>query len=183
VKHAPGALVARYSRALFAAARDLNALEPVHADLQALSVVWTENPELPLLLANPRLSRSKLRAILMDVCGKIKAHDVTRHFLGLLLDKNRLDILADTVSHFERQWQDHRNEIEVTVVTAVPVSDALQRTIREHLTTRSGKTPLITWNHDAALLGGLVIRWPDHIFDGSLARKLENMKAHLARSA
>lgn len=183
MRHAPRALVSRYARALFAAALERNALDAVRADLAALGAAMRDYPELPLLLENPRLSREKVRGILNALAGRIGAGPLTHRFLDLLVEKDRLQILADLDAQFEALWRTHHGEVEVRVTTAVSISDDTRRTVTDHLARRSGRKPQVVWNTDPALLGGIVIHWPDHVFDGSLARKLQNLKEHLARGA
>lgn len=180
MKHAPGALVTRYAKALFEAAVKAQALPQVRSDLDAISAAWREHPELAMLVVNPGLTREKVQAILMALADRIQAHVLTRNFICLLLDKQRIDILSGVGEHFEKLWRDHEGQIELSVITAVPVSEPLQKTIFEHLAKQSGKQPLITWKQDPDILGGIVVQWPDRIFDGSLARKLDNLKNHLA---
>jgi len=183
VRKVSAALVSRYARSLFQAALDADALEAVHADLSAVTAVWREQREFALLVMNPRLSREKVRALLDALADRIGAHHLTRRFLRLLIEKERLEILSDVGSHFDRLWRDHQGEVEVTVTTALSVSEETQARVRDHLAARSGKTPLVTWRQDEAILGGLIVAWPDRIFDGSLSRKLENLAAYLAQAA
>ena len=183
MRHAPGALVNRYAKSLFAVALEKNVLKEVRDDLENLSETWQGDPELALLLMNPRLSRDKVRSILMAIADRLKTVELTHHFLSLLLDKDRLDVLYDVSKRFNQLWRDHEGEIEVKVVTAVRVSAQLQSQIMDALKAQSGKIPLISWVQDPRLLGGIIVQWPDKIFDGSLARKLENMKAFIAQSA
>jgi F-type H+-transporting ATPase subunit delta len=183
VRRVSAALVSRYARSLFQAALDADALEPVHADLSAVTAVWREQREFALLVMNPRLSREKVRALLDALADRIGAHHLTRRFLHLLIEKERLEILSDVSSHFDRLWRDHQGEIKVTVTTALAVSDETKARVRDHLAARSGKTPRIAWRQDEALLGGLVVEWPDRVFDGSLSRKLQNLAAHLTQAS
>lgn len=177
------ALVSRYARSLFQAAQGLNAVEAVHADLTGISSVWHEQREFALLIMNPRLSREKVRNLLDALADKLQAHEITRRFLHLLIEKDRLEILSDVGSHFDRLWRDYKGEIEIAVTTAGSLSDEMKTRIREHLAHRSGKTPQITWRENAAILGGVIVEWPDRVFDGSLARKLENLATYLAQPA
>jgi len=183
VRHAPAALVTRYVRALFDVAVQTRVLEKIRTDLQGLSETWQGDPELALLLMNPALSRDKVRAILNAVADRLQAAQLTRHFLDLLLVKDRLDVLSDASARFEALWLRHEGRVVVTVTTAVPVSESLQTRIHDVLAEKSGKKPLITWMHKPDLLGGIVVEWPGKVFDGSLARKLENLKQSLAQGA
>ncbi len=183
MRHASGALVSRYAKALFSIALERKVLSEVRDDLQNISETWHGDPELALLLTNPRLSRDKVLAILMAIADRLKATPLTRRFLSLLLEKERLDVLYDLSARFNQLWRDYQGEVEVKVVTAVPVNEQLRTEIRDLLTAQSGKKPLLTWVQQTDLLGGIVVQWPDRIFDGSLARKLANMKSFIAQGA
>ncbi|MFZ5434602.1 MAG: ATP synthase F1 subunit delta [Calditrichota bacterium] len=178
-----GSLINRYAKAVFAAAEKTGVLPQVRADLAAITDAWRENPEFAMLALNPRLSKAKVRALLMSLADRVSAQTLTRHFLDLLLEKDRLDVLSGLGEHFEKLWRDHQGEVEVTVTTAVPINETLQKTILEHLAERSGRKPQVIWRHDESLLGGIVIHWPDRVFDGSLARKLENLRTGLLQTA
>jgi len=183
VRRAPGSLVSRYAKSLFAAARERGVLDEVRRDVAALSEAWRDYPEVGLLVTNPRLSRKKVHDILMSLADRLQVHDITRRFLDVLMEKDRLIVLSDVGPRFEQLWRDHEGEINVSVRTAVPVGDELRRAIHDHLAARSGRRPQIAWDCDPALLGGVVIEFPDRVFDGSLARKLANLKDHLAWAA
>jgi F-type H+-transporting ATPase subunit delta len=121
-----------------------------------------------------------VRAILTALAEKLQLNEISRAFIDVLLDKDRLDILPAIQPRFERLMLEYEGKIEVTVTTAVPVNDLLQIQIEQHLKSKSGKDPVVEWRQNPAIIGGVVIEWPDHVFDGSLARKVENMKAQLA---
>jgi len=164
-------------------ALEKSVLKEVRDDLRNVSETWHGDPELALLLMNPGLTRDKSHSILTAVAERLNLTELSRHFLLLLLDKDRLEVLYDIADRFDQLWRDKKGEIEVKVVTAVAVSEKLQVQIRETLAAQSGKIPLITWAQDPKLLGGIVVQWPDKILDGSLARKLANMKAFITQSA
>ena len=180
MRRLPHALVSRYARALFAAAKQANALEKIGEDLRALAETWREHPELAQLIGNPGLSREKVRAILEALCARLQAHALTDSFLRVLLDKDRLLMMEDVSAQFDKLWRDHLGQIEVAVTTAIPLAEPAKQAVTAHLARRSGKTPLVEWLCDPAMLGGVIIRWPDRVFDGSLARKLANLQMTLA---
>ena len=175
-----GTIVSRYARALFFAAVQLDMLEAVRRDLQSLHELSSEQPEGRVLLLNPGLSRAKVQAILDALSSKLQFTEATRRFIHLLLEKKRLQILGDLQPVFEKLVFEKEGRIQVKVTTAVPVSGHVQDRIISHLKSKSGREPVVDWQHDPNLLGGLVIEWPDRVYDASLARKLQNMSAQLA---
>jgi F-type H+-transporting ATPase subunit delta len=182
VKPREGALANRYARALFQVPSKEACLHEVRADVASLGEVWKDNPEFTLLLLNPRLTKAKVTGMLDALLEKMKAHVVSKQFIHLLLEKDRLNILPALVPSFEKLWRDHEGEIEVIVTTAVPVSDPLQAEIKSYLSNKSGKKPIVEWKYDPSILGGIIIQWPDKVFDGSLARKLDVLKDRMSEA-
>lgn len=170
-----GAIALRYSRSLFHAALKVGCAADVENDLQALAAIYQENRELPVLLASPSFSNTKRRAILMSIGDKVGFCEMTRRFIDLLIEKARLEVLAAVPARFHKLYRESLGEVEVTVSTAVPLSDSMKDNVKQSIATRSGKTPVITYKVNPALIGGVVVQYPDRILDGSLARKVQDL--------
>ncbi len=178
-----GPLPTRYARSLFFAAQKGNCVVEVERDLQALEAVFTENRELPHLLSNPSLGSTKLRGILVSLGAKLGFCSMTNRFIDLLIEKSRLDLLPLIPGRYHEYWRQYEGQVEVTVQTAVPVSETLREQIKQSVAARSGKKPVITYQVNPALLGGIVVIYPDHQLDGSLARKVSELQKHLVGQA
>lgn len=174
-----GPLVGRYTRALFEVAAEQNVLENVRADLGLLREVMAQRPELLDVLVAPVMGMAQKRRLLEEAFGEY-LNEITRRFLMLLLTKRRIAILSEVIRTFEVFWRERHREVLVTVTTAVEPDDRQQEEIITKLKARTEKRPIITWQVEPSLIGGMQVRWPDHIEDGSLRRKLFDMRAHLA---
>ena len=171
-----GPLPTRYARALFKAACAGDVVQEVEQDLLGIEGALSEHGEFAAFLLNPGLSDEKRRGLLESLASRLNCHPVTRRFLDLLLDKRRLELLTAIPAYYHRLFMEHQGEVEVTVTTAIDPSDSLRERIHDHLRDRSGTNPRITWRTDAAILGGLVVEWPDKIMDSSLSRRLSELK-------
>ncbi len=183
MKGAPAGLVQRYARSLFSIALERNIVDPVLSDLEALSDALRHNPEFAALILNPSVSPQRARSLVGAIGKKIGFNPLTTRFVDLLIEKDRVNILHSIAPAFAELLRKHKGEVNVTVTTAVQVSEPMQKQITSHLAKSSGKTPLVMWKIDPAVLGGLIVEWPDKIVDSSLARKIENMKTTLAGQA
>lgn len=175
-----GALGLRYARSLFQASLKAECAADVERDLAAIAAIYKENRELPVLLASPSLGNAKRRAILMSIADKAGFCEMTRRFIDLLLEKSRLEILESIPDRFHKLYRDHQGEVEVTVSTAVPLSDAMKQSVTQSIAAKSGKKPVVTYHVNPALIGGIVVQYPDHILDGSLARKVQDLGKRMA---
>jgi F-type H+-transporting ATPase subunit delta len=180
VKNVSPALVGRYARSLFQVAVERQCVENVRGDLAEIRRVLEVNPEFAAMLLNPSVTTTRVRTLGAALTAKIAANELTARFVNLLVDKDRLEILAAISPVFERLYRDHTGQIEVTVTTAVPAAEDLQQQISAHLARKSGKKPLVSWKIDPAILGGIIVHWPDRVFDGSLVRKVAELKTHMA---
>lgn len=178
-----GAMPTRYARSLFQAAIKANCAADVERDLTAIDAVFKENRELPLLLGNPSLGNAKRRSILHSIGAKLGVCEMTKRFIDLLIEKGRLEILELIPGRYHELWRTHQGEVEVTVQTAVAVSDSVKQTITQSIATRSGKKPIVTFKVNPALIGGVVVEYPDHVLDGSLARKVSELQKRLVARA
>jgi len=175
LKSFDSALALRYARSLFQASLKVKCATEVEHDLQALATIYRENRELPVLLASPSIGNAKRRAILFAIGDKVGFCEMTRRFIDVLLEKSRLEVLPAIPERFHRLYREHEGEVEVTVQTAVPVSDPMKQQIADSIAKKSGKKPVVTYQVNPAIIGGIVIQYPDHILDGSLARKVQEL--------
>jgi len=74
-----------------------------------------------------------------------------------------------------------RGKREVTVVTAVPVAEKHQRRIAAALAETLRAEPVVRWDVDEKLLGGMVVRIGDHVYDASVRAELHRLEGRLAR--
>ena len=83
---------------------------------------------------------------------------------------------------FHKLFREFEGEVEVVVQTAVPLSDTMKQNVAQSIASRSGKKPVITYKVNPALIGGIVVQYPDRILDGSLARKVQDLGKRLSAS-
>jgi F-type H+-transporting ATPase subunit b len=65
------------------------------------------------------------------------------------------------------------------VTSALPLTDKEQEAVKKDVLAKLGSQASITFRVDPAILGGLVIRVGDKVLDGSVAGKLEGLRANL----
>jgi F-type H+-transporting ATPase subunit delta len=76
-----------------------------------------------------------------------------------------------------------RGRIEVRLTTAVPIDTATRDLIISKLHASLGREVELQTNVDPEIIGGLVIRIGDTVYDGSLANQLERLSQDLVSRA
>jgi len=82
---------------------------------------------------------------------------------------------------FRRMLQTPEGQIEVTVTSAVPLSAAQRGQVRKMLRKIVAGEPALTETVDPQVLGGLVLRIGDRVYDASVSGKLGALAERVAR--
>jgi F-type H+-transporting ATPase subunit delta len=168
-----------YAEALLAAADQRNQTDQVLEELGSLvEDVFRADPQLEAFLASGAISRKpKAEAIRRGFEGK--ASETFLNFLLVLNEHQRLDLLR-AILRAARELRDERaGRLPVLVTSAAPLPDDQREQLLHDLRARYNKEPVLTLRVDPALLGGLVVRVGDWLYDASVRARLENIRKQL----
>lgn len=166
-----------YAKALLGAAEKAGQADAAIAELDSLvAEVLDKLPDFDELLRTPRVAQAEKIALLQRVfSGKLSP--LMMNFLKVVAQHERLDCLRAVQGAAHKLLNQMRNRVEVLVESAAPVSNQLQSTIAAKLKQLLGQDVVLTTEVNPDLLGGLVVRVGDTVYDGSLAGKLKQMQA------
>ncbi|GLC87922.1 F0F1 ATP synthase subunit delta [Lysinibacillus piscis] len=171
-------LAKRYAQALFELAQQKNILTEVGSDLQELTKVLNVSPELLTLLSAPKFSIERKKQIIADIF--VGATPEFIHTIQLLVEKKRVNevkLIAEAYAEFAAQAQGIAN---ATVFSTRELTAEESANISTAFATLVGKHSLnITNEIDPSLLGGIRVQIGNHIYDSSVASKLERLKREL----
>ena len=93
-----------YAVALVDLAKSKDALEEVHADVDALTSILKENETLNEFLLNPIITDEKKKELLESLSKEAGFNESTKTFLFLTVDKGRIDCLEEICQFFESEY-------------------------------------------------------------------------------
>jgi len=174
-------VASRYARALVdvvmehhidgdAARQQLRAMVDVVHDSLELRRVW-ESPAVP---------PEQKRAVLDAIAAKVGAVTQIRNFMAVIIDHRRIGMLDDIVRVFESELDSELGFAEVQVSSARPLSPQEQSQVELRVNQISAKRIRATYVVKPELLGGVVVRVGDTIYDGSVRGQLEKMRQELS---
>ncbi len=178
----PIAVARRYARALadVAGRKDATRLEKVAAELSLVAEVLDRAPEVLRFLADPSVpARGKEEAI-GTLGRKTGIGELTRRFLQVLIERRRLAAISAISQAFTTIKDQRLAIVPVEATTAVPLSAPEFKRFRESLETMTGRTVRLELRVDPAVLGGARTRVGSRVYDGTLKRKLQTLRARLA---
>src|SRR5690606_34344345 len=151
----------RYAKSLIELAQDRGTLERTLEDVQSFKEV-SKNRDFYLLIKSPVVPASKKLSIL-DVLFKGKYDELTMAFLRILVNKSREAYLPEIADEFIAQYKKLKHISTVKVRSAVPLSDATLKSIKEKLLASHStdeKVEIVT-QVDESLIGGLILEFDD----------------------
>jgi len=165
-----------YAKALLAAAEKDGQAERVVEELEAIITdVLDRLPQLHEAMQTPRLTHEERLPIIDKAFGG-KVSPTLLTFLKVVSKHGRLDCLRAIAIAARKQLNAAQGRVEVIVETAYPISNPLRERIRARLTELLGRKVILTTGVDEDLLGGLVVRVGDTVYDASLAAQLKRME-------
>jgi len=174
------AIATRYAMALAALGADGVDLDSLATDLAKIQDAF-ESAEGVLLsvMANPGFSVAERRALLDAVIAKVAPQQLVANFLRLLLDKRRFGSLTSIIDAFNTLRDEQTGRLRAEVVTAFDLTDELTKEIHNTLTAATGREVVLSSRVNADLIGGLVIKVGDTVYDASIRSRLESLQRQL----
>jgi len=170
----------RYARAFFAVAGEEQRYEEYHRELKLFTAVMEDNQNLRELLSNPVYDKGDKKKVVDRVLQQLQLSLPTANFIRLLVDKRRIAGIADIEQNYRKLMDDAIGISRVQVKTAFPLTSELEENLKRGLESLTGKKVEMQIDEDASLLGGVVVRVGDKLYDGSIKMQLNNMAKTLA---
>lgn len=159
-----------YARALFQLAQARGAEAAVAEHLGALVKLWNEDAGFQTFIRRPEVAPPIKRQVIERAFPDLD--DVTRRFVGVVLEKGRQELLPAIFDEFRRLWDEARGILEAEVTAAEALSDEEHKQLSDALSRATGRLVRLAVKEDRGLIGGVVVRIGDRVLDGSLARRL-----------
>lgn len=172
------ALVRRYAEAMFAVAEAEGELQPVEDQLYAFAKLLESEPRIREALRDPALPAENKRGLIRDALGE-RANPVALNLLGLLVELDRARELERILQELADVAAERRAHALAEVRSAVPLDAEQRRRLAEALSAATGRQVEIKVVVDPGVIGGVVARVGDWIFDGSVKSRLDEAKQHL----
>jgi F-type H+-transporting ATPase subunit delta len=173
----------RYARALLEiAVKEQGDLQEVDRQLASFVDLFRQNPVLEKVMLNPAVPTPRKRAAMIELTGQAKISPILSKLLVLLAGRDRLVLLPDLLDAYRERLLDHQHVVRAEVTTAVPLQASRARAVERALEQTTGRTVRLGTRVDPSIIGGVIARIGDTIYDGSVATQLLKIKKKLVAS-
>ena len=167
-----------YAETLFELALRNNALQGYGDAVEMVAKLIEEDSKFRLFIETPRIDDADKKNVIKKAFeASLPKHVV--NFVLITIDKRRQRLLRSISQQYKVLFDAHIGREHVQVKVARPADDATREVIAEKLSVALGKEVIPNFRVDAGILGGLVVRTGDTIYDGSIRRRLEGLRRRL----
>jgi len=167
-----------YATALVAVADAEGVLDRVADELFAFAKEVERDDKLRDAITDKALPLENRRDLIRDILGG-RAHDVTVTEVSFLIESGRARDIGKIADGVVALAAERREQAVAEVRSAVPLSDAQRKRLEQALSRATGRTIEAKVVVDPTVVGGVIARVGDLVFDGSIAGRLEDAKQAL----
>lgn len=167
-----------YAQALFDAARDAGAVEPVGRELGDFVAALAASASLRDVLADPQVDKSAKQRILAEITRD--GQPLVANALQLLLERGRFGLAAALREAYEGLAATEADLVKVEVTSAVELTATARHKIAKRVAEAVGRRIELAVRVDPTIIGGLVLRVGDVIVDGSVQARIRQLRRRLA---
>ena len=167
-----------YATALFEVARAEGNLERVEAELYQVARAIEDNEALRSKLTDQALPVELRQGIVEDLHGN-RTQPVTKALVSFVVGSGRARDLPTIIDLLVQRTAEERQEVVAEVRSAIPLDDDQQARLADALSRRTGQKVSVKVNVDPSILGGIVATIGDTVIDGSIRRRLDQLKESL----
>lgn len=167
-----------YAEALLTAAEAMKTVDLFGRLMDAVAGAVASDPTIAIVLESPRVAKSTKAALLAEALSDTAPAEFVR-FLQAVVRRGRQGLLGEIAQEYQALVDTKENRVHAGVTLTTAPDDALQTQIVARLTKVLGKEVRAHFRADGAILGGVVVRVGDRVYDGSLKRRLNLLKRRM----
>jgi F-type H+-transporting ATPase subunit delta len=167
-----------YATALFEVARAEGNLEKVEAELYQVARAIDGSEDLRSKLTDQALPVELRQGIVEELLGD-RTQPVTKALVSFVVGSGRARNLPKIIDLLVQRTAEERQEVVADIRSAIPLDDDQQARLADALSRRTGQKVSVKVNVDPSILGGIVATIGDTVIDGSIRRRLDQVKESL----
>lgn len=170
----------RYARALLQVVVEKKEdPERIDRELGEVVTLIEAHPDLGQALCSPAVVSSRRVAVIDALVSKSKWGVTSSNLLRVMAAKERMPMLGLVREAYRRQLDEHQKIEKAEVVTSHALSKAEEEALIGKLGQLTGKTVRAEFRTDSNLMGGLIVRIGNRIYDATVTAQLARFKERL----
>ena len=169
-------LVKRYTLGLVNSIKDEAEFSALIGELSAFSGLLHTHKELKDTLLNPFLPTSRKVQIAHELLATTSIRKKAQRCILLLVENDRLELLPEIIESLPDAWNEEKGVDTYEVASVVPLSDDQRKKLKVKLERLEKKPVVLKYRIDPELVGGLMIKRKNIVYDISIKGSLLKLK-------
>jgi F-type H+-transporting ATPase subunit delta len=170
-----------YARALIGVGEKNNTTATLLDQFDAVVDVLRKLPRLSALLQSPRVSADEKKQVLDKAFGQ-QLDGKLLNFLRIIIDRGRFNCLVAIQIAAHRIHDGISGRVQATLTTAEPVDDSVRQRVQDKLSGLFGKQVQLAAAINPEIIGGMVVRIGDTVYDASVRNRLNQLRTRANRN-
>ena len=167
--------VGGYASGLLAIARAEGDVDGITDELYRVAGAFAGSEELRDTLTDPRVPLERKHGVVSDLLGS-RASAATVSLVEMLVSTGRIGDFSEIVSEMTEMAAASQGEVVAEVRSAVPLDDATVARLAQKLAAATGRSISVRTVVDPKIIGGVVTKVGDTIYDGSVRSRLQELR-------
>ncbi len=173
------AVARRYAIALSHLCSNSVEWENLMNELVKIINIFSGNREFKDFMENPVFPKNFKINVIMRISDELKLSEKMKRFLTILVEKGRFALLNLILKNFEDIWFKKNNIYKMEIISSIPLNATEKSEIVETLSIiKQGKIK-VDFSVDPEILGGIILKEGNKIFDYSIKGNLERLKSKI----
>jgi len=175
------AIARRYAKALLLISKEDGQTDTYRNELGGFADLVAQEKSLSAAITNPLYETTGRRNVLQTVIDKLDLTRTMKSFLLLIFDKGRIGFIGSINDYYQKLADELKGVARASLVSAIDLSADTVEKIRVALSKKTKKDIILEVEQDPELIGGIITKIGDLVWDGSIKTQLINMKESLNR--
>ena len=170
-------LIRRYAEGFLEYAKETIGFEQALEELRRVKDVFRDNPDFKGFLENPAINNTEKNTVIEKTLITGFSQEI-RNFLKLLLKKGRIEKFPD-IAEYARIKYAHGEKMSTLLYTTYLMNTEFLEKFKSTLESKLRMKLQLYINLAPDMLGGVRVIFGNKILDGSVAKRLEDLKRKL----
>jgi ATP synthase F1 delta subunit len=167
-----------YGSALFEVARDMDRIDAMSEEIEALDGIFKDEPEFFALLCNPGIDAVGKKDILRIVLADRVSKELL-NFMFILTDKRRIGRFHEIVKAYRKTVNANLGISIGSVYSAVPLSEDRLKRLEDETGKLLKRNVRLDGAIDKDVIGGVKIFIDGKLIDASVRKRLDTLKVQV----
>ena len=172
-------LIRRYAQGFLSALQSDDEYTLIYQELCDFAELLATQKKLNNMLARPFLPTSKKKKIVGEILSRASLQPKTSRLILLMVENERVEILPDLIKFLPELWNIRKGIATYEVSSVVPLSDKQKLKLETQLERVIQKPVVLKYNLEPDLIGGLLVKKGNIIYDASIKGHLEKLQEQI----